>query len=1137
MKSRKPEPTRPRYEGAARRPRASTTPRRTRLVRARASSLVALVVVALVAVVSSTSASRVASRGILEGAGPANGPRQSSVEAAGPRWDGAGVAGVPAAEAKGGADALKAGALFASPLFQLPAETVETFKADCATPQTTFRLGETVCARATNAVVGSSPFFGVLPLRKFSWINPAGFQVHATVINSATQTDTFTLPTEAAETFGDLTADNRGGWRVDISGLYEPLQRASAGFTVRDAARPAVDLSVLTTPEQREGGVPAGAQASFLIIVENRGPDAAANVELRNPVPDHTTFFALTQREGTPFACANPNAAAGPGGASVCTAASLPAGERAVFTAVYLVGGGTATGTEITDTASGTSATAERHQPDNTSSASYTVAEPSPCTITAPADVTVDNDAGQGGAVVNYGEAASAGCGPVVCDPPPNSFFPVGTTFVTCLEQTGPAPEDGAPAPTSSQIARFRVNVNDVEAPTISCPSNITVAESAPGSGSAVVNFSPTATDNGPVDVTTSPASGSAFSVGGSPHTVTATATDRGGNTATCTFNVTVTSNVCALDCPADITVNEDAPGSGSAAVSFPAPSASGGCGSVSYDRPSGSTFNLGTTTVTAADSATGASCSFRVNVTAAPDAEPPVINCPADIVQSAPANSCSASVAVAPPAATDNRPGVSVAGTRSDGAPLDAPFPVGETFINWTATDAAGNGATCEQSVRLTENTPPAVTAPAPRAVTVGASCEPVEVPNFAAGLAASDNCTPAAFLEITQSPAAETPVGVGSHAVNLTVTDASGNATTVTTTFNVVDNTPPTVAAPADVTASADPTACAVAGVALGAATAADNCAVSVTNDAPAVFPLGVTFVTWTATDAGGNTAADVQKVTVVDTTAPSIALAGANPLVVECHTAFADPGAAAADACDASVPVTASGAVDVNTPGTYTITYTAADDAGNSAAPVTRTVQVRDTTAPVISCPTDIVVTLPANSSATSMPVSFAVTAADSCDSAPTVALSRAPGSVFPVGTTVVNATAADDHGNTSSCSFRVTVRYNFSGFFSPVDNPPALNEVNGGRNIPIKFSLSGNKGLAIFAAGFPASRRVDCNTFAPLSGFEATNSPGGLSYGGNGYHYNWKTEKAWEGTCRQLVVGLNDGSAPAALFRFK
>jgi sugar lactone lactonase YvrE len=303
---------------------------------------------------------------------------------------------------------------------------------------------------------------------------------------------------------------------------------------------------------------------------------------------------------------------------------------------------------------------------------------------------------------------------------------------------------------------------------------------------------------------------------------------------------------------------------------------------------------------------------------------------------------------------------------------------------------------------------------------------------------------------------------------------------------------------------------------------------------------LPAGSHTITLTVTDTGGGTDTDDVIVNIADTVAPVIHVNGANPMTVECHTTFTDPGATATDTCAGSVPVSSSGTVDANTPGTYEIHYTASD--GTHTANATRTVNVVDTTPPVISCPANIVVTLPPNSSATSAVVNYpAVTATDSCAGSATVNSSPASGSVFPAGTTTVNATAADGNGNTASCSFTVTVRYNFTGFFQPVANPPTFNLVNAGRAIPIKFSLSGNKGLNIFAPNSPSSGPVACNSSDDATVLVDTITAGGssLTYdaGSDQYVYVWKTESSWAGTCRQLVVQLNDGSVHTAYFKFK
>ena len=119
--------------------------------------------------------------------------------------------------------------------------------------------------------------------------------------------------------------------------------------------------------------------------------------------------------------------------------------------------------------------------------------------------------------------------------------------------------------------------------------------------------------------------------------------------------------------------------------------------------------------------------------------------------------------------------------------------------------------------------------------------------------------------------------------------------------------------------------------------------------------------------------------------------------------------------------------------------------------------------------------------------------------------------------------------------------VNVIYNFSGFFPPVDNLPVFNTRNSGSAVPVKFSLSGNQGLAIFESGYPKSQLIPCDSTVPVDGIEETVAAGAssLSYnpGTNKYSYVWKTDKAWAGTGRQLVVKLNDGTSHRANFQFK
>jgi hypothetical protein len=116
----------------------------------------------------------------------------------------------------------------------------------------------------------------------------------------------------------------------------------------------------------------------------------------------------------------------------------------------------------------------------------------------------------------------------------------------------------------------------------------------------------------------------------------------------------------------------------------------------------------------------------------------------------------------------------------------------------------------------------------------------------------------------------------------------------------------------------------------------------------------------------------------------------------------------------------------------------------------------------------------------------------------------------------------------------------VIFNFAGFFAPVNNPPVFNQVNAGRTVPIKFSLGGNQGLAILAAGFPQSRRIQCDTLSPVDAVESTTTAGAsaLSYdpATGVYTYTWKTDRAWANTCRVFTIQLVDGQSYTLNFRF-
>ena len=145
---------------------------------------------------------------------------------------------------------------------------------------------------------------------------------------------------------------------------------------------------------------------------------------------------------------------------------------------------------------------------------------------------------------------------------------------------------------------------------------------------------------------------------------------------------------------------------------------------------------------------------------------------------------------------------------------------------------------------------------------------------------------------------------------------------------------------------------------------ATAANSCdnnisvAVSSTVDTSVV---GSYTVTYTATYSSDNTTTATRTVNVVDTTAPVITITGDNPTTIELGATYTDAGATVTDNYDTDISVTVSSTVDTSVVGSYTVTYTAADASGNEATTVARTVNVVDTTAPVITITGDNPVTI--------------------------------------------------------------------------------------------------------------------------------------------------------------------------------
>lgn len=124
--------------------------------------------------------------------------------------------------------------------------------------------------------------------------------------------------------------------------------------------------------------------------------------------------------------------------------------------------------------------------------------------------------------------------------------------------------------------------------------------------------------------------------------------------------------------------------------------------------------------------------------------------------------------------------------------------------------------------------------------------------------------------------------------------------------------------------------------------------------------------------------------------------------------------------------------------------------------------------------------------------------------------------------------------------SAAEVAADMRFDFKGFFAPVDNSPLVNVAKAGSSVPVKFSLTGYQGMDVLAAGGPGSQVVSCDASASVDTVEQSATAGGsaLSYdaASDRYVYVWKTERAWSGSCRRFLLRLADGSVHTASFRF-
>jgi hypothetical protein len=338
----------------------------------------------------------------------------------------------------------------------------------------------------------------------------------------------------------------------------------------------------------------------------------------------------------------------------------------------------------------------------------------------------------------------------------------------------------------------------------------------------------------------------------------------------------------------------------------------------------------------------------------------------------------------------------------------------LGTYIIRYNAVDSAGNQAIeVRRVVTVVDTTPPVITLLGSSTISIN------EGDTFTdPGATAIDNVDGSVSVTISGSVDTSRP---DTYIIRYNAVDSAGNqATEVTRVVTVVDTTPPVITLSGSSSISVnlgetfnDPGATAVDSV---------DGSVSVTSSGSVdTSRVGTYIITYNAIDSAGNQATPItREVIVSDSSSPVITLIGNNRMSVNLGETFNDPGATAIDNVDGIVSVISLGIVDTNTLGTYIITYTAVNSAGNTATPITREVIVVDTTPPVITIIGDNPMSLMKDSTF----IDPGASATDNVDGSVTVSPSGSVDTSI-AGEYSITYTASDNAGNEATAVRRVMV----------------------------------------------------------------------------------------------------------------
>ncbi|MAJ29473.1 MAG: hypothetical protein CMJ92_08740, partial [Planctomycetes bacterium] len=637
-----------------------------------------------------------------------------------------------------------------------------------------------------------------------------------------------------------------------------------------------------------------------------------------------------------------------------------------------------------------------------------------------PSPFNVSTDIGECGAVVTWEDPiATDNCGVASLETthPSGTFFSTGLTIVTytATDVSG-----------NVRNSMFTVVVSDDELPTLTGIQSSVSVESSEGVCELPVNWpTPNPVDNcGVFSVTSTHQPGEIFPIGTT--TVTYTLTDTHGNVSSINMDVIVVDTVDPVisNMPADIDLLTES-GTCSRLVEWIEPEVADDCSvsSFSGDVSSGTLFELGTTVVTytAVDS-WGNTVSASFNVTIRDEELPEYTSAPQDIVAGNDPNECNAQISWAPASVQDN---CGVNSVLSSHQPGDI-FPLGDTVVTITATDVNGNVNIHQFTVSILDTEAPLISNVPEDFVLDNDPAQCTAVVNWQLpGI--SDNCGINAFEGTANSGDA---FPIGTTVVEYTLVDNAGNQTLESFSITVNDTEMPILLGlPQNISVFNDPGQCG-ANVSWVVPTPWDNCELvdfDGSHESGAYFPKGSTEVTYLVMDGMGQITTGTFSISVDDDEAPQISGMPADRTIV------ADPGLCSAvhswtvpvpsDNCEV-VSFTATHEPGDSFPvGVTQVSYTVTDSMGMTTTDQFSITVVDEEDPMIIRLPADISLVVGEGDCTT--PVSWvAPDSQDNC-AIESFSISHNSGSEFPVGTTTVEISTTDIHGNSSAASFLVTV----------------------------------------------------------------------------------------------------------------